>query len=167
MKANNIIIAIIASAVLATPVLAQNNNKDSSAESSIEASSNPGEHRRGPIDKGQFTNIDDLKAADTNKDGILSREEIEAHALSQMVKRAADRMERRLDVKKDGKISLEAIEKHRAEKFAELDTNKDGKLDRSEMKAGWKKDKDGKHHGKHHGKRDRGEHEKAEQPKAD
>jgi Ca2+-binding EF-hand superfamily protein len=75
-----------------------------------------------------------------------------------MVKRAADRMERRLDVNGDGKISLEAIEKHRTARFAELDKNKDGKLDRSELKAG-------KHHGKgeqrHKGK-DHGKHTPAE-----
>ncbi len=67
-----------------------------------------------------------------------SRDEIEALALKRMVSRAADRMERRLDVKGDGKITLEAIEKQRQKEFAALDRNEDGKLDRHELRAGKK-----------------------------
>lgn len=140
MNTKTIILALVASSVLAAPVLAQEksqNNIDKSAQHTL------AHKERGPIDLAKFTRMDELKAADTNKDGILSREEIEAHAQKMMIKRAADRMEHRLDVNGDGKLSLEAIEKHRTERFAELDKNKDGKLDRSELK-----------HGKRHGKGD-------------
>lgn len=165
MKATPLYIALIASVVLAAPTLAQDKSSNTTDNKSVETSTKPDRMKRDPIDLAKFTNIDDLKAADTNKDGILSREEIETHALAQMVKRAADRMERRLDVNKDGKISLDAIEKQRAARFAELDTNKDGKLDRSELKAGNKHHKRGGHDGKHHGKRSHGEHKKADEPK--
>ncbi|MNE92623.1 EF hand [compost metagenome] len=100
--------------------------------------------------------MDELKAADTNGDGVLSRDEIEALALKRMVSRAADRMERRLDVKGDGKITLEAIEKQRQKEFAALDRNEDGKLDRHELRAGKKF-----HHGPkgpHHGGKGKMEH---------
>lgn len=168
MKATPFLLAIIASSVLAAPVLAQETQKTSTDNSQIETSSKSKHKQRGPLDLASFTNIEDLKAADTNKDGILSREEIEALALGQMVKRTADRMERRLDVNKDGVISLDAIEKHRAERFAELDKNKDGKLDRSELK-GSKNHKRGSHEGKNHGMRNHGDHadhKKADEPKA-
>ncbi len=83
--------------------------------------------------------MDSLKAADTNNDGTLSREEIEAFVQKRMVQRAADRMEKRLDV------------------------NGDGKLERKELRAAHH-GKQGRHnwHGKHGGKAD-GWHHKASQ----
>lgn len=168
MKANLFITALLATAVLASPVLAQDAASKSATTTAVETTDKATPHKRGPIDQAKFTNIDALKAADTDKDGFLSRAELEAYALQKMIKRSADRMERRFDVNNDGKISLDAIEKKRAEKFAELDTNKDGQLDRSEMKAA----KHEKRGGKHDGKRGHMEHKKhdgknkAEQPKA-
>lgn len=151
MKMHLVIAALLSSAVLATPVLAQDAaNKDATA-TAVETTTKGAMHKRAPIDQEKFTNIDELKAADKDNDGILSRAELEAYTLDRMVKRATNRLERRLDVNKDGKISLEAIQKKRAERFAELDTNKDGKLDRSELKAA-KQGKFGKHGGKHGGK---------------
>jgi hypothetical protein len=150
MNTKTFILAIVASTVLASPVLAQSAsgaNTENTVEKTVQRK------EREPVDLAKFTRMDELKAADTNNDGILSREEIEAYAQKMMVKRAADRMERRLDVNGDGKISLAAIEKHRTERFAELDKNKDGKLDRSELKAG-------KHHGKDRDHRKNGEHRK-------
>lgn len=152
MNTKTLILALVASSVLASPVLAQDAPKTNTEKTVEQTSKKP---EREPIDLAKFSRMDELKAADTDKDGILSREEIEAHALKMMVKRSADRMERRLDVNGDGKISLEAVEKKRAERFAELDKNKDGKLDRSELKAGKRHGKDG-----HHGKHGQGEHPK-------
>lgn len=152
MKTTPLYIALIASVVFAAPSLAQDNAAKPAEKAAIETNSAHRHMKRVPIDEATFMNMDELKAADTDKDGLLSRAEIEAHAQKMMVKRAADRMERRLDVNKDGKISLEAIEKHRAARFAELDKNKDGKIDRIEMKEGkkhFKRGHDGKRHGKH------------------
>lgn len=153
MKSNKIVYAVIASVVFATPVLAQQASKMTEDKATTESSSKPARMMREPIDLQKFSRTEELKAADTDGDGYLSRSEIEAHAMHKMVKRNADRMERRLDVNKDGKISLDAIEKHRAEKFAELDKNKDGQLDRKEIRAGMKRGD--KHHG---GKHAKGEH---------
>lgn len=91
---------------------------------------------RAPVDLEKFSRMDGLKAADTNGDGTLDREEIEAYALQQMVKRMADRMERRLDVDRDGTVTLSEIETQRGKEFAVLDRNDDGQLDRSELRAG-------------------------------
>ncbi|WP_374833937.1 EF-hand domain-containing protein [Paenochrobactrum pullorum] len=151
MKAAPIYIALIASVVFSAPTFAQSNDAKSDDKTAVETI-NHHHKKRGPIDEATFMNMDELKAADTDKDGLLSRAEMEAHVQKMMIKRAADQMERRLDVNKDGKISLEAIEKHRAARFAELDKNKDGKIDRSEMKDGkkhFKRGHDGKRHGKH------------------
>lgn len=158
MNIKTALLAIVTSSVLVSPVLAQDISKANTDKTTVKTTGKPD---RGPIDLARFSRMDDLKAADTNGDGILSREEIEAHTLKMLVKRTADRMERRLDVNHDGKISLAAIEKKRTEQFAELDKNKDGKLDRSEMKAGKHHNKNERHgKGDHHGKRSHGEHKK-------
>lgn len=158
MNKKTFILAMVASSILVSPVLAQETSKAATDKAAVESTAKP---ERGPIDLAKFSRMEELKAADTNGDGILSREEIEAHALKMIVKRTADRMERRLDVNGDGKISLAAIEKKRAERFAELDKNKDGKLDRGELKAA-KHHMKGERHGKgeHHGKRSHDDHKK-------
>lgn len=127
-------------------------SSDATDSVSVEASAerHGGKFKREPVDLEKFSRMDDLKAADTDGDGVLSRAEIEAHALAQLVKRTADRMERRLDVNRDGTVTLEEVEKQKAKRFALLDTNEDGKLDRHEMRAG-KKFKD--HGPREHGKR--------------
>lgn len=138
MKSKTLYIAVIASALLSAPAFAQDKSSENTDKSATDTSitQNDGaKGKRGPIDLEKFSRMDELKAADTNGDGVLSRDEIEALALKRMVSRAADRMERRLDVKGDGKITLEAIEKQRQKEFAALDRNEDGKLDRHEMRG--------------------------------
>lgn len=159
MKSKTLYIAVIASALLSTSAFAQEKVKDATDKSATDTSitQNDGaKGKRGPIDFEKFSRMEELKAADTNGDGVLSRDEIEALALKRMVSRAADRMERRLDVKNDGNITLEAIEKQRQKEFAALDRNEDGQLDRSELRAGKKS-----HHGPkgpHHGGKGKMEH---------
>lgn len=128
--------------------LAQDTEEDDIDEPAIEATEDMEQNRRfgrEPIDLAQFSRLDDLKAADENGDGTLTREEIEAYVLQQIVQRRADRMERRLDINGDGTITIEEIEKQKEKEFAALDRNEDGKLDRSEMRAGFGK------HGRHGG----------------
>lgn len=142
---------IAASIATAGYAFAQDVDQPEAPETTVEAPMDGAHFRHGPVDLEKFSRMDDLKAADTNGDGTLSREEIEAHALKQMVKRMADRMERRLDVNGDGAVTLDEIQKQKAKEFAALDRNDDGKLDRKELRAakhGWH----GKHsrHGGHH-----------------
>jgi hypothetical protein len=165
MKSKTLYIAVIASALLSAPAFAQDNSSDNTDKSATDTSitQNDGaKGKRGPIDLEKFSRMDELKAADTNGDGVLSRDEIEALALKRVVSRAADRMERRLDVKGDGKITLEAIEKQRQKEFAALDRNDDGKLDRHELRGAKKFNHHGPR-GQHHQGKGKMEHH---QPKS-
>ncbi|MDT6938930.1 calcium-binding protein [Brucella pseudogrignonensis] len=159
MKSKTLYVAVIASALLSTAAFAQEKATENTGKSGTDTSitqTDGTKGKRGPIDLEKFSRMDELKAADTNGDGVLSRDEIEALALKRMVSRAADRLERRLDVKGDGKITLEAIEKQRQKEFAALDRNEDGKLDRHELRTAKKH-----HHGPkgpHHGGKGKMEH---------
>ncbi len=127
-------------------------SSNASGETAVETRDDQrgGRFNKEPVDLETFSRMDDLKAADEDSDGLLSRAEIEAHALAQLVKRAADRIERRLDINRDGKVELSEIERQKEKRFALLDANEDGKLDRREMRAG----KHDRGHGqRHHGKR--------------
>lgn len=140
-------IVVMASIASTGYVLAQDADQTNSTETSVESSRDGNRFKRGPVDLEQFSKLADIKAADADGDGTLSRQEIEDHALKQMVKRAADRMERRLDVNGDGTVTLDEIEAQKAKEFAALDRNEDGKLDRSEMRSGKSFGKQGQHRG--------------------
>ncbi|AOG53794.1 MULTISPECIES: EF-hand domain-containing protein [Brucella] len=156
MKSKTAFIAVIATSLFAIPALAQeksNANTDKPAAEAAVSSNQDAKNKRGPIDLEKFSRMDQLKAADTNGDGDLSRDEIEALALKRVVSRAADRMERRLDVNGDGKVTLDEIQNQRKKEFAALDRNDDGKLDRHEMRAAKMSHRSHKGHhemGKHH-----------------
>ncbi|MFV0800170.1 calcium-binding protein [Brucella sp. MAB-22] len=164
MKSKTAFIAVIATSLLAVPALAQENssaNTDKPAAETTVAPNKDMKGKRGPVDLEKFSRMDDLKAADTDGDGVLSRAEIEALALKRIVSRAADRMERRLDVNGDGKVTLAEVENQRKKEFAALDRNEDGKIDRSEMRAAkMHHQARGSHHkGSHHmGNHKGGEH---------
>lgn len=149
MKYKTAFIAVIATSLLAIPALAQensNSNTDKPAKETAVAPNNDMKGRHGPVDLEKFSRMDDLKAADTDGDGVLSRAEIEALAQKRIVSRAADRMERRLDINGDGKVTLAEIENQRKKEFAALDRNEDGKIDRSEMRAAKMHHARGSHH---------------------
>jgi hypothetical protein len=107
------------------------------------------------IEQSEFTNTDRLKKFDTNGDGTLSPDEIEAMALKRLAAPVARRITRRLDVNGDGKVTIAEVEKQKAERFALLDRNGDGKLDRSELRRIHKGQhhRAEKHHNNHHGKK--------------
>ncbi|MFC4624845.1 EF-hand domain-containing protein [Daeguia caeni] len=158
MKAKTAMLALVSAAIVSTGAFAQgaSDNKAAPATDGMKIEKTDAGARRGPVDFKTFSRMDELKAADTDGDGVLSRAEIEALALKRMVAREADRLERRLDVNKDGKISLDAIEKQRKERFEKLDKNGDGQIDRSEMRdvrKAHKHDAKSGHKGPHkHGK---------------
>ena len=110
-------------------------------------------NKDGTIQLDEFTNMDRLKAADTNGDGTLSQDEIEALALKQIVERQARRITNRLDIDGDGTVTIAEVEKHKAKRFALMDRNDDGKLDRDELRHGknWGKGRHGSDHHQRHG----------------
>ena len=153
MKSKTAFIAVIATSLLAVPALAQENNSANTDKTATETPATPSrdmKFRQGPVDLEKFSRLDDLKAADSDGDGVLSRAEIEALAQKRIVSRAADRMERRLDINGDGKVTLAEIENQRKKEFAALDRNEDGKIDRSEMRAAKMHHARGSHKGPHH-----------------
>lgn len=144
-------IVVLASLATAGYAFAQDTKQPDASETSVETPKDGQHLKRGPIDLETFSRLDDIKAIDTNDDGTLSRQEIEDHALKQMVKRIADRMERRMDVNGDGTVTIAEVEKQKQKEFAALDRNEDGKIDRKEMRAAHKGGKSFGKHGRHGG----------------
>ncbi|MEP2942421.1 MAG: hypothetical protein ABJ081_00920 [Hyphomicrobiales bacterium] len=96
-----------------------------------------------------FAQSHGMKAADTNKDGNLTRAELSAHVGKRFAK---------LDKDGDGSITKEerkaARADRRAERFAKLDTDGNGSLSPEEFQVQTDKyhGKGGKKGGKHHGR---------------
>lgn len=138
-------------------------------------------NKDGTIDKAEFQagKLERLKAADTNGDGMLSQDELEAMVLKQIAERRAARLVKRLDIDGDGSVTLAESEGMRDKRFAVLDLNNDGKIDERELREahrgvgpghpgghGMNRHGKGPHHGgprdhgpRHHGERhDGGKH---------
>ncbi|UXN66221.1 hypothetical protein N8E89_23840 (plasmid) [Phyllobacterium sp. A18/5-2] len=111
----------------------------------------------GAVGLSEFTNTDRLKQADTNGDGTLSPEEIEAIVMKRMVERQVRRMTNRLDVNRDGAVTIAEVEKQKEKRFALLDRNDDGKLEQSELRNGRKSDERGGHRHHQHQKSEKGD----------
>lgn len=158
------------STILATTVImsgysfvqaAESSNGDAAKMESSQDGKHGMHHKRGPIDLERYSSrVEKIKAADADDDGTISREELEDYAMQMMVKRMADRMERRLDVDGDGTIKIADLEDQKEKEFAALDRDGDGKLDRREMRSGpkfggkggkaWHRDGPRGHHFRHH-----------------
>lgn len=94
----------------------------------------------GSVDEQEFATVQNLKDADANNDGTLSTEELGQMILKRQAERRAARLSNRLDVDGDGTVTLAEIEKNRAERFALLDRNDDGKLEDDELGRGGRHD---------------------------
>lgn len=122
----------------------------------------------GTIDQQEFATVQSLKDADANGDGTLTTEELGAMILKRQAERRAEWISRRLDIDGDGKVTLVEIEKNRAERFALMDRNDDGKLQGNELRRGGRdggdrwhgRDRRGDHHFERHGGRDDWRHGK-------
>lgn len=79
-----------------------------------------------------------LGAADADKDGFISANELSEHRAA-MMKANQDkhfaRFQERFDANKDGKVSLDEIKAFEPPFFEKADTNHDGKLSAEELKA--------------------------------
>jgi len=76
-----------------------------------------------------------LRKIDTNNDGKISADELKA-AREALAGARVDRIMKELDIDKDGKLSREEARGQIKKHFADLDTNKDGFIDRAEMLRG-------------------------------
>lgn len=98
--------------------------------------------------EAQVAEVARFKALDTNKDGVVTPEEAAKAREKRQAQRAADRFAQR-DTNKDGRLSKTEAEMP-AECFQKLDTNKDGMLVPTELAAGRQQraqKRDGKGHG--------------------
>ena len=74
--------------------------------------------------------------ADANGDGTLSQDEITAMVEKARAERQVERATRRLDVNGDGTVTLAEVEKQKAKRFAVMDRNDDGKIEKAELRSG-------------------------------
>lgn len=94
---------------------------------------------------------------DGNDDGTVSESEVDAF-IAKRTRRIKDRILSRLDSDGDGAITRAEYELARKNRFARLDTDKSGEIEKSEANQAFKRH--GKHHGKRHGRRHGGHRNK-------
>jgi len=95
---------------------------------------------RAEVEKSLPQLVGKFDSIDTNKDGQLSRGELNAWKKAHRAERQAKAAERfkHADTDGDGAISRAEAEKHAprlAQKFDQIDSNKDGKLTQDELRA--------------------------------
>ncbi|MFH1045095.1 MAG: calcium sensor EFh [Pseudomonadota bacterium] len=99
-----------------------------------------GKLSRAEVEKAMPHLLGKFDSIDTNKDGQLSRGELHAWKKANRGERQAKAAERfrHADADGDGAISRAEAEKHAprlAQKFDQIDSNKDGKLTQDELRA--------------------------------
>jgi len=99
-----------------------------------------GKLSRAEVEKAMPQLSGKFDSIDTNKDGQLSRGELNAWKKAHRAERQARAAERfrHADTDGDGAISRAEAEKHAprlAQKFDQIDSNKDGKLTQDELRA--------------------------------
>ena len=97
-----------------------------------------------------------IGSADADGDGKITVEEMADHILRQRAERQARRMIERFDVNGDGALALDEIESRHKKRFAMMDRNDDGVLQKDELRRSRKGERGGwRHHGKreHRGQR--------------
>ena len=96
----------------------------------------------GPIARADFLarGKAQFDAADTNHDGVLTKEELAAVIAQQMgsapPQPMVDGIYNAMDTDHDGKVTAAEAEKLRADRFDQWDANHDGTLTPEEMEAG-------------------------------
>jgi len=98
------------------------------------------------MEEMQAARMKRFDGADADKDGFISAGELTAHHEARMKEKQDDHFKgftTRFDGNKDGKVAIDEIKTHEPEFFKKADANSDGKLTADEMKAAKSKG----HHG--------------------
>jgi len=89
--------------------------------------------------------------ADADGDGSITAQELADQMQRQMLLRRAEMMIKRFDTDNDGKVSTAEIEKARQDRFAKLDVDESGAIEKDEMQMRRGGDRDGRGgHGQFH-----------------
>ena len=95
--------------------------------------------------------------ADADGDGSITAQELADQMQRQMLLRRAEMMIKRFDTDNDGKVSTAEIEKAQQDRFAKLDVDESGAIEKDEMQLRRGGDRDGRGgHGKFHRFHDKG-----------
>lgn len=94
---------------------------------------------------------------DRNNDGTVTEGEVDAF-IAKRTRRIKDRILSRLDANGDGAITQAEFEAVRRDRFARLDVDKSGEIEKAEAREAFKRH--GKRHGQRHGKRHGGHRDK-------
>lgn len=140
MKTMTMLTAAVAAAVLLTPVAALADRGERAAKmiERIDADKN------GEISLEEFTTarLERFNAADANKDGSVTREEMLAQVEKRRAEHRVNRMFEHLDANKDGMITENETRVMAEKRFARMDRNDSGSIEKSEMrrmKKHWRK----------------------------
>lgn len=86
----------------------------------------------------QAARADRMQGADADKDGFITSDEMAAHHAARMEAKKDEhftRFSEKFDTNKDGKVSTAEIEAHESPFFDKADANSDGKLTKEELEA--------------------------------
>ncbi len=152
---SQLLIAVAAVALAGTPAVADHHGGKGHHHGHGRMLENLDTDKDGVItrEEAQAARKSRLMKADANGDGALTMEELKAHREKMREERRERRMERRfkrLDANGDGKITGDEIDGMKMRRFDKVDANGDGKITKEEIeahKAKWKE-----RHGKGKGK---------------
>lgn len=130
------------------PVMAQDSGQDQRGSRMFDRFDSDAS---GTVSLDEFVNASNTRFTrmDRNNDGTVSDDEVDAF-IAKRTRRIKDRILSRLDANGDGAITQAEFEASRRDRFARLDTDKSGEIEKVEAREGFKRH--GRRHGKRHGR---------------
>ena len=139
MKTTTLLTAAMTAAVIFTPVTALADRGERAAKMMERIDTD----KNGAISLEEFTTARAARfdAADANKDGAITREEMMAQIEKRRMERRVNRMFERLDADNDGTITKAETAAFAEKRFARLDRDNSGSIEKSEMRRLKKRDR--------------------------